>query len=368
MEEDGNQIREVVVRAPINIALIKYWGKTNKELIIPANDSISITIDELYAETTVTLTDSGNDRVVINGDEIDLGKQKRFRVVIKEFRRLINRQSEGPPFLSISSQTNFATSAGLASSAAGFGAIAFGLTKLGKLKESEMIRLARLGSGSACRSVLPGFVHWRVVNEGETSCETLAGSSAWTSLRAVVFELSDRVKDVSSTIGMQRTLETSTLFDYRIRVVVPDRIQRYVRFSVHFIVMLRLKEAIASFDFNQLAEITMADSNQLHAVCLDSNPPLRYLSDESWRLIRFVEIFNGNDRKAAYTFDAGPNCCVFVQTANLPNFLNEFARHFGFTSLPTDLLGLWTPKEDGTLKLKKLIVSSVGSAPQIVNR
>ncbi|KAI6195267.1 Diphosphomevalonate decarboxylase [Aphelenchoides besseyi] len=279
MEEDGNQIREVVVRAPINIALIKYWGKTNKE-----------------------------------------------------FRRLINRQSEGPPFLSISSQTNFATSAGLASSAAGFGAIAFGLTKLGKLKE------------------------------------TLAGSSAWTSLRAVVFELSDRVKDVSSTIGMQRTLETSTLFDYRIRVVVPDRIQRYVRFSVHFIVMLRLKEAIASFDFNQLAEITMADSNQLHAVCLDSNPPLRYLSDESWRLIRFVEIFNGNDRKAAYTFDAGPNCCVFVQTANLPNFLNEFARHFGFTSLPTDLLGLWTPKEDGTLKLKKLIVSSVGSAPQIVNR
>ncbi|KAI6197836.1 hypothetical protein M3Y94_01272500 [Aphelenchoides besseyi] len=355
MEEDGDQVRRVVVRAPINIALIKYWGKTNKELIIPANDSISITIDKLYAETTVTLTNNGNNRVVINGEEIDLSKQKRFTSVIQEFRRLVNSQLEGPPFLSILSQTNFATSAGLASSAAGFGAIAFGLSKLGKLKESEMIRLARLGSGSACRSVLSGFVHWSVVNGRETKCETLAGSSAWTGLRAVVFELSDRVKDVSSTIGMQRTLETSTLFDHRIRVVVPDRIRR-------------LQEAIAKSDFDQLAEITMADSNQLHAVCLDSNPPLRYLNDDSWQLIRFVEKFNGKDRRAAYTFDAGPNCCVFVQSANLPNFLNEFARVFGFTLLPTDLVGSWTPKEDGNLKLKKLIVSSVGSAPQIINR
>ncbi|KAI6240335.1 Diphosphomevalonate decarboxylase [Aphelenchoides fujianensis] len=360
--------RSIVVRAPVNIALIKYWGKWDEELMIPANDSISVNIDALFAETRLSLVDEGGDAAVVNGERVDLEKSRRFGRVFRKFREEAFDRPDGPPFVQLDSRTNFPTAAGLASSAAGFAAVAFGLAALGGLSEDQTVRLARAGSGSACRSVLPGFVHWisggrptpaadRVECDQRTECRTLPDPSDLCSrLRAVIFVLSGQQKDVPSTSGMQRTLETSALMERRIAVEVPERV-------------VQLKEAIAAGDFGGVAAVTMTDSDHLHAVCADTRPPLHYLNEDSRRLIAFVREFNGTDGppKAAYSFDAGPNCCCFLEESYVPEFLDAFAAHFRFA--PPDAAavraGVWRPT-GGDLQLQTVVISTVGGAPQVI--
>ncbi|KAI6234782.1 Diphosphomevalonate decarboxylase [Aphelenchoides fujianensis] len=301
--------------------------------MIPANDSISVSIDALFAETRLSLVDEGEDAAAVDGERFDLEKSGRFGRVFRNYREEAFGRPDGPPFVQLDSRTNFPTAAGLASSAAGFAAVAFGLATLGGLSEDRTVRLARAGSGSACRSVLPGFVHWisggrptsaadRAECDRRTECRvssfffhlssilvllhTLPDLSDLCSrLRALIFVLSDQQKDVPSTSGLQRTLETFVLMERGIQVEVPAR------------------AAIEAGDFGGVAAVTMADSDHLHAVCADTRPPLHYLNDDCRRLIAFVREFNGTDGppRAAYSFDAGLNCCCFLERADVFDFL-----------------------------------------------
>lgn len=99
---------------------------------------------------------------------------------------------------------------------------------------------------------------------------------------------------------MRRSRDTSTLLQHRLRHVVPRRIEA-------------VRAAYESRDFAKLAKLTMEDSNQFHAVCLDTFPPIRYLNDASWHLIETVHEFNESETRAAYTFDAGPNACILIE-------------------------------------------------------
>ncbi|PIO56949.1 hypothetical protein TELCIR_21650, partial [Teladorsagia circumcincta] len=130
---------------------------------------------------------------------------------------------------------------------------------------ADISALARRGSGSACRSVFGGLVEW------EAGCDQSGADSiakqrlpevAWPGLRAVVVVLDDLEKDVGSSEGMQRTVQTSELTQYRAKFVVPERIKRIIH-------------AFESRDFPEFGRIVMADSNQLHAICMDSFPPLK---------------------------------------------------------------------------------------------
>uniref|UniRef100_A0A1I8B017 GHMP_kinases_N domain-containing protein n=1 Tax=Meloidogyne hapla TaxID=6305 RepID=A0A1I8B017_MELHA len=166
----------ITVQAPMNIALIKYWGKKNKDLIIPLNDSISLTINSLCAITKISIDSNlENDLVIINGQKEN---NSRFERVFNEVRNIgRERNSNGEllnenKYFKIESTTNFPIAAGLASSAAGFAAISFGLCSLFKLNDlKEIIRIARIGSGSACRSILSGFVHWKAGNSDKNDLE-----------------------------------------------------------------------------------------------------------------------------------------------------------------------------------------------------
>lgn len=158
-------MREVTVQVPMNIALIKYWGKRDEDLILPLNDSISLTVDELTATTTIQMHESvGTSTVTINDEPVKV-LNKRYAGVFAEAARLMRKRKEDVPpdsnYFHVSSTTNFPVAAGLASSAAGFGAIAMGFKKLLNLDETTANRMARMGSGSACRSMYPGLVHWR---------------------------------------------------------------------------------------------------------------------------------------------------------------------------------------------------------------
>lgn len=210
----------------------------------------------------------------------------------------------------IVSENNFPTAAGLASSAAGFAALVRALADLYCLPNTptELSRIARQGSGSACRSLFGGYVAWEqghAADGSDSLAVQVAPASHWPGMRAAILVVSAAKKDVSSTSGMQATVATSGLFRHRAEVVVPARMEA-------------MKAAIQKRNFEAFAELTMADSNQFHAVCLDTLPPIFYLNDVSRAAIRVVEEINRVAGKsiAAYTFDAGPNCVIYYEQEN----------------------------------------------------
>lgn len=203
------------------------------------------------------------------------------------------------------SRNNFPTAAGLASSAAGFAAFVRAIANLYELPSTptELSRIARQGSGSACRSLFGGYVAWEMGSESDGSDSVaveVAPASHWPDMRAIILVASAEKKDVSSTSGMQATVKTSTLFLERIAKTVPLR-------------MKEMKQAIADKNFNQFASLTTKDSNSFHATCLDTDPPIFYMNDTSRAAVRMVDEINNNAGRtvAAYTFDAGPNAVVY---------------------------------------------------------
>ncbi|KAJ4730538.1 Diphosphomevalonate decarboxylase [Rhynchospora pubera] len=204
----------------------------------------------------------------------------------------------------ISSYNNFPTAAGLASSAAGFACLVFTLAKLMNVKEDlgQISSIARQGSGSACRSLFGGFVKWTMGNNADGSDSLaiqLADEAHWTDLVVIIAVVSSKQKETSSTSGMRETVQTSALIKHRAETVVPAR-------------MLKMEEAIANRDFASFAKLACSDSNQFHAVCLDTSPPIFYMNDTSHRIINLVEKWNHSEGtpQVAYTFDAGPNAVL----------------------------------------------------------
>lgn len=170
--------------------------------------------------------------------------------------------------------------------------------------------ISRMGSGSACRSLYGGFVQWITSTKSDESyAKQIIDEFYWPKMRIVVLVVNDAQKDTPSTAGMQLTVQTSTLFQHRISSVVPKRVEEMVR-------------AIKERNFHQFAEITMKDSNQFHACCQDSYPPIRYMNDISWSIVRMIHKLNDfyGTNRLAYTFDAGPNACIYL----LENEVDEF--------------------------------------------
>lgn len=229
----------------------------------------------------------------------------------------------------IASENNFPTAAGLASSASGLSALIATLAKLYELQDngvstSDLSRIARQGSGSACRSMFGGFVSWEMGTKADGSDSVayqVAERSHWPEMQALILVVSDHKKGTSSTSGMQRTVETSALLQHRIKNVVPERMET-------------MEQAIRDRDFDAFARHTMADSNQFHAVCLDTEPPIFYMNDVSRSIIALITEYNrvalANDGrfKAAYTYDAGPNAVIYALKNDIKPILELVLRYF----------------------------------------
>ncbi|XP_057569315.1 diphosphomevalonate decarboxylase isoform X1 [Hippopotamus amphibius kiboko] len=321
----------VTCTAPVNIAVIKYWGKRDQELILPINSSLSVTLhqDQLKTTTTAAISkDFTEDRIWLNGQEEDVG-QPRLQACLREIRRLARkRRSDGhedplPPSLSykvhVASVNSFPTAAGLASSAAGYAGLAYALARVYGV-ESDLSEVARRGSGSACRSLYGGFVEWQMGEraDGKDSvARQVAPESHWPELRVLVLVVSAERKLTGSTAGMQTSVETSALLRFRAEALVPAR-------------MAEMTRCIRERDFQAFGQLTMQDSNQFHATCLDTFPPISYLSDTSQRVMRLVHRFNAHHgrTKAAYTFDAGPNAVIFTLDDAVAEFVAAVRHSF----------------------------------------
>ncbi|XP_050513381.1 diphosphomevalonate decarboxylase isoform X2 [Diabrotica virgifera virgifera] len=371
------KMKIVTVEAPVNIAVIKYWGKRDEELILPINDSLSATLstDFMCAKTTILASPLLKEDVFwLNGKQQSLDNP-RLQNCLKEIKRRTNLES---PILnwniSICSINNFPTAAGLASSAAGYAGLVAALAALYNI-EGDITGVARVGSGSACRSLYGGWVQWNkgITSTGEDSiAHQIAPLSHWPEMKVLILVVNDERKKYSSTSGMKKSVETSELLPFRANTVVPKRIEA-------------IKEAILKKDFETFAEITMKDSNSFHAICLDTLPPCVYMNDVSHAIVDVVHQYNAikNSHKVAYTFDAGPNACLFLLESEVDEFLSVINYVF---QPPTDLKTLeyirgiktepkiikdelklsFEPKQQKPGFLKFIIHTTVGNGPRII--
>lgn len=321
----SKQIYSASVTAPVNIATLKYWGKRDVSLNLPTNSSISVTLsqDDLRTLTTAACGSAfEEDTLWLNGSKEEKLTARTVKCLaqLRQWRSELELKDENLPKISqwklhIVSENNFPTAAGLASSAAGLAALVVAVAKLYQLPQSmsQLSSIARMGSGSACRSLFGGFVAWEMgqLEDGSDSqAIQIMPESEWDGMRALIFVVSDVKKDVSSTAGMQLTVKTSALFQHRITNVVPKRFEE-------------MKEAILAKDFNKFAELTMKDSNSFHATCLDSFPPIFYMNDTSKRVVNLCHKINDyyGENVVAYTFDAGPNAVLYYLKENEHKFL-----------------------------------------------
>ncbi|XP_055713219.1 diphosphomevalonate decarboxylase isoform X1 [Phlebotomus papatasi] len=372
-------MRSATCTAPVNIAVIKYWGKRDEELLLPINDSISVTLSEMYAKTTIVASpEFDKNRIWLNGEEQTFDSP-RILNVLRQFREEVKKaRLTGDIYswnLHVCSENNFPTAAGLASSAAGYACLVYTLATLYGLQDRlELSSIARLGSGSACRSVYGGFVQWNAGTKPDGSdsiAVQLAPSTHWPDLEILILVVSDNRKKTSSTGGMERSVKTSPLIAYRASKCVPERIQG-------------ITKAIQDRDFETFADITMKDSNQFHAVCLDTYPPCVYLNDVSHAIIDLVHRFNAASgrTKVAYTFDAGPNACLYLLRQDVPQVLNlvktafpndkssssDYLKGIPITEepLPESLSSAMNLEPIGHNLLKYIIHTRVGEGPQIL--
>ncbi len=278
-----------------NIAFIKYWGNKDESLHVPLNGSLSMNLAELVTHTTVSFDDRlNNDQLSINGDRVAGRGLARVSSVLQRVRQLAGQAL----FSHVESTNNFPSGAGVASSASAFAALSLSATAaLGlELTEKDLSRLARIGSGSACRSIPTGFVEWLPGTSDEDSfAVSIAEPSHW-QLVDLIAIVNHRHKAVGSALGMARA-HTSPHQSARV-YAAPERIAT-------------CREAILKRDFSALALIAEEDSRLMHRVMCTSIPPLHYTQAITDEIIRKVQVWREEQGHAGFsTVDAGPNVHV----------------------------------------------------------
>lgn len=285
---------KAVAVAPANIAFIKFWGKKNENLRLPANGSISMNLSGVSTRTSVEFSkDLIADYVEIDGS---VSEGKELERVVKHLD-LIRSEAGLDLRAKVVSKNNFPKGTGIASSASGFAALTKAASKALNLKLSEkkLSILARMGSGSACRSIPDGFVEWK---EGSSSVNSYAYSiyapDYW-DLRDVIALVGDVSKKVSSTEGHTR-VESSPFFKARLQ-------------NINYKIK-EIKKALKTKDFTKFGEIIEEEAINMHAVMMTSRPPLFYWTPKTFEIIQAVRDWRDEGLKAYYTIDAGANVHV----------------------------------------------------------
>lgn len=289
-----SQTRSGSAIACANIAFIKYWGNRSDSLRLPANGSISMNLDGLTTRTHIHFSsDLKGDELILNGNPIEGAPLIRVSQFVDHFRKI----TEIGTFARIESENNFPTGAGIASSASAFAALTLAAANaLGlNLAEKDLSRLARLGSGSACRSVPSGFVEWQAGKSDKDSfAETIALPEHWNLVDCIAI-LSGAEKKHGSTEG-HHLASSSPMQNAR----VADAARR-----LDF-----CRKAILEKNFNAFAKIVELDSNLMHAVMMTSQPPLFFWVPATLEIMQAVYSWREAGLPCCYTIDAGPNVHV----------------------------------------------------------
>lgn len=290
-----------------NIALVKYWGKRDRKLNLPATSSLSLTLAPFETRTSVE-ADADSDECWINGELISGRAAERVFVHL-------DRMDPWRKPATVVSTTNFPVGAGLASSASGFAALTLaGAAAFEQVRgETALSILARQGSGSACRSLWGGWVEWPKGERPDgldSHGKPLADKDHW-DVAMVVAVLSRDAKSVSSTEGMNRTMETSPFYDGWVESNEQD--------------LAPAKAAVLAKDLEALGQIMERSALRMHASMLAASPPVRYWKSNSVWAMDAVENLRRQGIGAWWTMDAGPNVKILCETKDAKTVAKRLA-------------------------------------------
>lgn len=292
--------------APSNIAFIKFFGKTNDELRLPANSSISMCLSAATTTTTVEFSSKYNQDIIeIVGDRFSDKERIRISSHIDRIRKIAKVKQ----FAKVITQNSFPKSSGIASSASGFAALTLAASSaLGlSLTDLELTVHARLGSGSAARSIPDGFVQW---NKGEKSNNSFAYSlyspNHWNILDILVV-LEDHPKSVSTT-DAHKLAATSPFYKQRI-AAMDEKIEKF-------------KQTLKKRDFTSFGKIVEEEAFNMHAVMMTTTPSLLYWSAKTVELISAVWEWRQKGLSVYFTIDAGANVHLICEEKNQQNVVS----------------------------------------------
>lgn len=303
------QVQSSSAFAPSNIALCKYWGKRDRTLNLANNASLSISLGQLGSYTEVALSASGQDEVRLNGEW--LAPEQAFVQKVIAFVDLFRRGQSIP--LRIDTTNTIPTAAGLASSASGFAALTLALNQsFGlQLTRQQLSIVARLGSGSACRSVYQGFVEWQRGERADgLDSYAVPLPEQWPQLRVGLVKVSTAAKAVDSRQGMQRTVETASLYQSWPAQAEQD--------------LAAIKAALAARDFTRLGERAEHNALSMHATMIAAWPPLLYWQPGSVSAMQKVWALRQAGVEVYFTMDAGPNLKLLFEQDNLAKVTEQF--------------------------------------------
>lgn len=293
-------------KAPSNIALLKYWGKSDPSLQWPASNSISMTLKNSCSSTKVSLASTDSFR--FEGNEVTSGKAI-------EHIRYLKAELRCKTALCIESENSFPTACGIASSASGMAALTVAVVAAGlecqNFQELEakgfprekLAHLARMGSGSAGRSLWGGFVSWE---KGTTaSNQKLKKIPSHLALADTVVLFDTNEKEVSSSQG-HRAAESSPLYQARIAA-------HQERYDL-FVDYLNEDRAEKSDSLSRLGLLMEEEALQMHFIAMTGNPGIQYIQETT---ANFCSWLRGQRQhhglKAWFTIDAGPNVHVLCK-------------------------------------------------------
>lgn len=304
---------KITARAHTNIALIKYWGKQNAKLKIPTTNSFSLTLDKFYTETSVTFKENYTaDRIIFNGKPLDASKAARIVALLDVIREMANQDI----YAEVNTTNMVPTSAGFASSSSGFAALAAAACKsIGlNLSKKELSRVARRGSGSACRSIYGGFVEWHKGLGDCTSFATPFNEQPDWNLNVIAVMVNQAEKTMSSTKGMEISKKTSPYYNAWKQVCKKD--------------LKNIKKAIKNRDFEKLGSISEENAMRMHALTLSASPDYTYFDGKSLQVIKTIQSLRSNGIPCYFTMDAGPNIKVLVEPQNTDKVVQELKSLF----------------------------------------
>ncbi|SDH92272.1 diphosphomevalonate decarboxylase [Agrococcus jejuensis] len=290
-----------------NIALVKYWGKRDATMNLPATGSLSMTLDVFPTTTTVTVDETlAADSLELDGCTLEGTPLDR----VARFLDIVRGLAGASAHARVVTTNAVPTGAGLASSASGFAALAvaasaaYGLD----LTPRELSRLARRGSGSASRSIVSGVAVWHAGDDDETS---FAEPTAAPDMAMVIATVEEREKPVSSRVAMVRTAETSPFYPAWVTSTAET--------------LERMVDACAAGDLDLVGRIAETNALRMHALIQSCDPPIRYLTSASLTVLDRIEALRADGVLAYATIDAGPNVVVLCDPAQAPRIADDLA-------------------------------------------
>jgi diphosphomevalonate decarboxylase len=291
--------------APSNIALIKYWGKRNKELVLPQNNSISMCLSGLSTKTTVEFGDAYTEDSV-RYDDIELDTEKKQKAI--KHLDLIRARAKVSARACVFTTANFPMAAGLASSASGFAALTVAAAAAAglKLTENELSQLARRGSGSASRSIPDGFVEWEK-GEQDDGSDSYAHSiqspdDDW-GFRMLVTITSTTEKPVSSRAGMEQTVQTCPYYPGWLGSIEQD--------------LTLIRNGIMEHNFEQVAQTAEENTLKMHALMIATRPAILYWTPSTIRIMQHVLSLRQQGLKVYFTMDGGPQVKIMCREQDM---------------------------------------------------